>query len=433
MVAAVILLIRLAGGLLIVRSLRARARRLEGHTAHHAETLTQQLGLSAQVEWLRSSDIDAPAAIGWRRPAVLLPAGLDDSEPLGLLRPLIAHELEHVRRHDAAKAAAQGVLDALLFHCPGASWLSRQVRIAREESCDDAAVRICGEPAAYAEALARLAGVRRNVPVLGAAGPGDAACLSRRIRRVLKGETNMGKLTWLQAGLLSLAVLATLGSGLSLASAALADSAAQQKKADGDPTAPAPYAYASHQPGAPISITRSTSKDGFVFGAVRVRNVSEAHITGVTFVAVVPDRLRVNPVRIIPSKRVQVSLEPGQATELEIELLPIGDLHTDAKGHAPALGVVEVAFADESQWLVRPDTAARSWEDALYLEKNAVAKDLVGKPASGRQTGSCLDHRGLQYSTGAIVPVLGSPSELAQCEGGAWVGYSLPASPVPAR
>ena len=227
-VAAGALLVRLLGGLLFVRSLRSRAQRVDAPSVHAiVASLTAQFGLAGRIEWLQSSEIDAPAAVGWRHPAVLLPAGFHESTPSGLLEPLIAHELEHVRRNDALQAVFEGVIEALLFHCPGARWLSQQVRLAREERCDDAALRVCGERIRCAEALARLVGVHRSVPVMGALGQ-DGPSLSKRICRLLEGDRDMRRLTLWQLALLGCALVAIASLGLALTSGARADTAAMR-------------------------------------------------------------------------------------------------------------------------------------------------------------------------------------------------------------
>jgi hypothetical protein len=193
-----------------------------------------------------------------------------------------------------------------------------------------------------------------------------------------------------------------------------------------------PSGYVQTQPGAPISITRCRSDGRYVFQFTRVRNVSENRITSLRFVAVIPDAHHAAPVRIVESGMIPVSLDPGWAAELQLNLLPIEGLGAGPKRDQPTLGLVEARFADEDGWSVRLDADARDAETALYLEKPSVAKALVGAPPPpGSRDGVCRDHRGMPYSPGAIVPVLGEASRLARCEKSAWVAYNLPASPAP--
>ena len=75
---------------------------------------------------------------------------------------VLAHELAHIRRHDFLVNLLQTVVETLLFYHPAVWWMSRRVRVEREHCCDDLAVAVCGEPARYARALARLEELGRS-------------------------------------------------------------------------------------------------------------------------------------------------------------------------------------------------------------------------------------------------------------------------------
>jgi beta-lactamase regulating signal transducer with metallopeptidase domain len=61
-----------------------------------------RLGIDGPVELLQSDEVLVPVALGWRRPAVLLPTGLTGGLASFSLVPLLAHELAHVRARDYA-------------------------------------------------------------------------------------------------------------------------------------------------------------------------------------------------------------------------------------------------------------------------------------------------------------------------------------------
>ena len=67
---------------------------------------------------------------------------------------ILAHELAHIRRHDYVVNLLQTVVETLLFYHPAVWWLSHRIRVERENCCDDLAVSLCGDPVAYAAALA---------------------------------------------------------------------------------------------------------------------------------------------------------------------------------------------------------------------------------------------------------------------------------------
>lgn len=134
--------------------------------------------------WRDLIDLASPT-LGWRRPAVLLPARLMQVGAGASLEPLLAHELAHVRAQDYAVNVVQAGLDVLLFFCPGARWLSAEVRRLREYRCDDLAVALCDQPASYVRALAGLAERSSpSFPAPAASGPR----LVDRMRRLSEGE-----------------------------------------------------------------------------------------------------------------------------------------------------------------------------------------------------------------------------------------------------
>ncbi len=95
----------------------------------------------------------APSLLGVLRPVILLPvstlAGLTPKQLEGIL----AHELAHIRRHDYLVNLIQRVFETLLFYHPAVWWLSRRIRLEREQCCDDLAAEACGDPVVLARAL----------------------------------------------------------------------------------------------------------------------------------------------------------------------------------------------------------------------------------------------------------------------------------------
>jgi ankyrin repeat protein/thiol-disulfide isomerase/thioredoxin len=122
---------------------------------------------------------------------------------------MLAHELAHVRRHDYLVNLLQSVIETLLFFHPAVWWLSRRIRIERENCCDDAAVALLGDRRLYTEALYRTAILGTADSQLAAAATGGD--LSQRFRRLLgapqQRETTTAS-TW--AGVLAITLLAVL-------------------------------------------------------------------------------------------------------------------------------------------------------------------------------------------------------------------------------
>ena len=368
-----------------------------------------------------------------------------------MLAPLIAHELEHIRRRDQLVAAIQALADALVFFSPGTRWLSRQVCLAREQACDDAAVRVCGDAAAYAAALGSLVGVISEKPTF---LPGaEAPPLAARIRRVLEGETRK-RMTCRQRVVLALAVLGTCLSGFVLGALSFADTLAARDRTDtqnlvsgsgnyrprfvvrGDPTRS--LGIPPELPGAPVIIIGwgSSGASGALYTTLRVRNVSEDRVTSVRFAAVVefvpregaPTPL-VEPALVVRSRPIPVSLAPGQDATVSPAFLTWADIAKWARTHAgeprPRLTLIAAERAGSGTWEATPEPGARDFAEAFSQPAPRISRTFLGvRPADPLSKGFCRGERGWSYWPGAIVSIDGEkPPALARCAAGVWRAY----------
>ena len=148
--------------------------------------LKARLHVSRAVRFAQSILVEVPVAIGWLRPAILVPAsalcGLSPRE----IEAILAHELAHVRRYDYLMNLLQTAAETLLFYHPAAWWLSRRIRIEREHCCDDVAVAACGSRVDFASALATIE-KNRTAPdwALAATGTHRPGATLARVRRIL--------------------------------------------------------------------------------------------------------------------------------------------------------------------------------------------------------------------------------------------------------
>jgi beta-lactamase regulating signal transducer with metallopeptidase domain len=110
-----------------------------------------------KVSVLVSQRLEVPTAIGFHKPAIILPAWLLESTPAEELKYILLHELAHLRRRDDWTNLAQKILKALLFFLPSVWWIERRLSLDREMACDDAVLAHSGSPRGYAECLAKVA------------------------------------------------------------------------------------------------------------------------------------------------------------------------------------------------------------------------------------------------------------------------------------
>lgn len=148
-----------------------------------ARCLADRIGLRRRVRVRTTAAVDTPAAVGWRRPAVLLPESvvgrLDGPE----LDALLLHELAHLRARDDLVVTLAAAARVALFHHPGAWWLSRRAASEREHRCDDLVAASTGDRATYVRALVGLE-ERRASPALSALHAATGS-LVERVRRMV--------------------------------------------------------------------------------------------------------------------------------------------------------------------------------------------------------------------------------------------------------
>jgi uncharacterized protein (TIGR03435 family) len=183
--------LRLLGGWIFAQRIRhrlARAASLEWQRT--LNRLKARISVTRPVRLLVSGLLDAPAAIGWFRPIVLVPAGALAGLPSAQIEALLLHELAHIRRHDYLVQILQSVVEAVFFYHPGVWWVSGHMRTERELCCDDIAVSITGDAVVYARALAEFDSARLMQPAVVAANSGSVA---DRIARLLGQSSTTGR------------------------------------------------------------------------------------------------------------------------------------------------------------------------------------------------------------------------------------------------
>jgi beta-lactamase regulating signal transducer with metallopeptidase domain len=202
------------------------------------QNLKRRIAVSTPVRLSVSRLAQAPSVIGWLRPVILMPAaalvGLDASA----LEAVLAHELAHIRRHDYLVNLLQAVVDTLLFYHPAVWWVSKQIRIERENCCDDVAAEACGDRVIYARALVNLEQSRAAHTSFALAANGGS--LLFRIQRLLRANETDDRHgpSWL-SGIAGVAIVALVLAGFySTARARGQDAAESDARAEQSSDAP---------------------------------------------------------------------------------------------------------------------------------------------------------------------------------------------------
>ncbi len=171
--------------------------------------LCAEMGLRRAARLLQSTVAEAPMVIGWLAPIVLVPVSALTSLTEEQLRTILSHEIAHIRRHDYLLNCLQKIVESILFFHPVVWWISNQMRIERENCCDDAAVQTAGGNALiYARALSQLESLRATPQQLALAANGGS--LMNRITRIIGLDTQAHHSTrsgWVVASALTAGLL----------------------------------------------------------------------------------------------------------------------------------------------------------------------------------------------------------------------------------
>ncbi len=137
---------------------------------------------------ITDEDIE-PSAARVLQPVVLLPAALLGKLTEPQLQAVLAHEREHITRHDNLKANIHRAVEALFWFYPLVWWIGRRLLEERERACDEAVIDRGHDPEEYAAGILAVcqhccarARSGRAPALLSSATAGN---LTQRIREIL--------------------------------------------------------------------------------------------------------------------------------------------------------------------------------------------------------------------------------------------------------
>lgn len=176
--------------------------------------LAARLGLRRRIELMGSTLAGVPMVVGYLRPVILLPISLLTNLPASQIEAILTHELAHIRRHDFLVNLLQVFGETVFFYHPAVWWLSHQLRIERENCCDDLVVKLLEDRVDYGRALVAIEQLRGQRTAL-ALSVSDGSLLAR-IRRLTNPVQHQNRSSsGVSIGLLSLIIGSALLIGLS--------------------------------------------------------------------------------------------------------------------------------------------------------------------------------------------------------------------------
>jgi hypothetical protein len=100
--------------------------------------------------------VRVPAAIGFWKRTIVLPAWALRELPPQDLNVILLHEFAHLRRWDDWTNLIQKIVRALFFFHPAVWWIEKHISVEREMACDDAVLAETANPHGYATCLVSL-------------------------------------------------------------------------------------------------------------------------------------------------------------------------------------------------------------------------------------------------------------------------------------
>ena len=187
-VIAFVAMARLVAGLINVRKLRRESSAIATSDLSPVLRHTlEEMQLSRPVAICRSSAVAVPTAIGFFKPAILIPEWALKELSAEELRIILVHESAHLKRWDDWTNLAQKVVRAIFFFHPAIWWIEKRLSLEREMACDDLVLAATANSRAYAECLVALAersAMRRGI-AMGHAVIGHARDITVRLAQIL--------------------------------------------------------------------------------------------------------------------------------------------------------------------------------------------------------------------------------------------------------
>ncbi|HYW37114.1 MAG TPA: M56 family metallopeptidase [Terriglobales bacterium] len=219
-------MVRLAAGLWRLRQMRRSCTPIVAADLDPAVRRTvAAIGTSGSVPsrsiMIATSEcVRVPAAIGFWKRTIVLPAWALRELPPNDLNVILLHEFAHLRRWDEWTNLIQKIVRALFFFHPAVWWIENRLSVEREMACDDAVLAETANPHGYATCLVsllekslahRLAHKRRS---MAQAAVDRAREASLRLARILDANRPVATRVWKpalgMAGAFSMVCLAVL-------------------------------------------------------------------------------------------------------------------------------------------------------------------------------------------------------------------------------
>ena len=190
-VIAALALARVAVGMWQLRKLRRNCTEIPlVELDPSIQVMLQEFQQYRPVALCVSDQVQVPTAIGFSKPAVVVPAWLLEEVGTAELKQVLFHELTHLRRCDDWTNLVQKIVKAVLFFHPSVWWIEAKLSLEREMACDDAVLARTPNAHDYAQCLTKMAekSFLRRQAIMAQAAVNRMRQLSLRVAQIL--DTN---------------------------------------------------------------------------------------------------------------------------------------------------------------------------------------------------------------------------------------------------
>ena len=113
-------------------------------------------GLLRPIELRLSRVSIEPGVFGILRPVLMWLEGISEHLDDAQLEAILAHEVQHVRRHDNLTSAMHMIVEAVFWFHPLVWWLGSRLVEERERACDEDVLELGSERRVYAEGILKV-------------------------------------------------------------------------------------------------------------------------------------------------------------------------------------------------------------------------------------------------------------------------------------
>ncbi|SKB81982.1 M56 family metallopeptidase [Daejeonella lutea] len=151
---------------------------------------SKRMGIKSIVTFAESGLTAIPLTVGYFKPMILVPVGMLAAIPAEQVEAIILHELAHIKRQDYFINIFQSLVEVVFFFNPAIWWLSKRIRIERENCCDDLAIASSSGKIEYVRALISFEEYRNHHNQLSIAFTGSENSLVKRAKRIIYNQND---------------------------------------------------------------------------------------------------------------------------------------------------------------------------------------------------------------------------------------------------